>query len=235
VLSRLSDREAAAVDAAVRLQMERQGGIVGVAVGVIEGNEIAYLRGYGAADREAGTPVTVDTRFRWASISKCVTAVAALQLAEAGRLDLDADVRGYVPEYPEGDKARPITCRHLLCHQSGIGRINRLPAAVARRSYPTPRPFADVVTALDTFKENAPLFPPGAGRPTRPRGLCSSAPPWSAPGASGSRIRSGVGSQNLWACPAYAPTTHGRRYPSAPAATGRAVTAPPSCPRRTWT
>src|SRR5690606_39440750 len=53
-----------------------------------------------------------------ASISKPLTAVAAMQLALAQELDLEADVRVLVPEFPE--QSWPVTARHLLCHQGGI-------------------------------------------------------------------------------------------------------------------
>src|SRR5437763_1442263 len=70
---------AAAVDAAARADVERQQ-CVGAAVGVVRDGKIAYLKGYGFADREAKEPITGKTLFRWASVSKPITAVAAMQL-----------------------------------------------------------------------------------------------------------------------------------------------------------
>src|SRR6476619_5321730 len=58
-----------AVDAAVRAEMDRQRA-VGLALGVVRGGEVVYLKGYGLADRENGVPVTNNTLFRWASCSK---------------------------------------------------------------------------------------------------------------------------------------------------------------------
>src|SRR3954468_15802776 len=75
----LGEARSKAVDAAVRAEMDRQR-VVGLAVGVVRGGEVVYLKGYGLADRETGVPVTNDTLFRWASCSKPVTAVAAMQL-----------------------------------------------------------------------------------------------------------------------------------------------------------
>ena len=92
----LSIEESALVDAAMTAEMERQKAI-GVAVGVIREGEIVYAKGYGFADREEKIPVTTKTMFRWASISKPLTAVVAMQLVEAGKLDLDDDVRRHVP------------------------------------------------------------------------------------------------------------------------------------------
>jgi CubicO group peptidase (beta-lactamase class C family) len=88
-----------------------------------------------------------------------VTAVAALQLAERGRLDLDADVRRYVPEFP--DKGETITARQLLCHQAGIVHYANGPVVRAEKTYDDPHPFADVVVALDAFKDSPLLCRPG--------------------------------------------------------------------------
>ncbi|MDP6250810.1 MAG: serine hydrolase domain-containing protein, partial [Verrucomicrobiota bacterium] len=67
------------VDHAMLDEMARQE-LVGLAVGVIQDGQIKYLKGYGMADREQRVPVTRQTMFRWASISKSITAVAAMQL-----------------------------------------------------------------------------------------------------------------------------------------------------------
>ena len=115
--TRLSAREQKVVDLAVAQQMERQQA-VGVAVGVIRDGNVACLKGYGFADREKQLAVSTKSMFRWASISKTLTAIAAMQLVEEGRLDLKADVRTLIPEF--SDKGTTITVRDLLCHQSRI-------------------------------------------------------------------------------------------------------------------
>ena len=79
-------------DAVVERVMDEQR-IVGCAIGLIRDHEVVYLQGYGIADKRTKTPVTRETSFRWASISKPLTAIAALQLWEAGKLDLDRDIR----------------------------------------------------------------------------------------------------------------------------------------------
>src|SRR5262249_7353032 len=78
--------KAKAVDDALAAEMGKQQ-IVGLAVGILHDGELVYLKGYGLADRERKEPVTSKTLFRWASCSKPVTAITALQLAEKGRLD----------------------------------------------------------------------------------------------------------------------------------------------------
>ncbi len=153
----LTAEVAARVDAAVRGEMERQG-LVGVSVGVLREGGIAYLRGYGWADREKEEPATVETVFNWASNSKPLCAMAAMQLVEKGLLDLDADVRRYVPEFPEKEKG-VITMRHLLSHQSGISHYGDV--LPTRRSYRQEKPFLDPVLALDTFNLTPLVFAPG--------------------------------------------------------------------------
>src|SRR5690606_11990031 len=144
----LSSTAAAAVDAAIEQQM-RDDETIGLAVGIIQDGRIVYLKGYGQADRDAGVPVTTDTMFRWASISKPLTAITALQLSEQGKLDLDADVRAYVPEFP--DPGATITPRHLLCHQGGIVHYRNGKVVGTTKRYTDPFPYRDVVVALDTF------------------------------------------------------------------------------------
>lgn len=156
---RLSARQTEAIDKAVQREMKEQQ-VVGTAIGVIQNGQIAYLQGYGWSDAEKHLAVDERTMFRWASISKTLTAIGALQLAESAQLDLDANVRGYVPEFSE--KEAIITCRQLLCHQSGIPHYSNGTIIKTQRVYTTPHPFEDVVTALDTFKESPLLFEPGS-------------------------------------------------------------------------
>ncbi len=146
------------VDVAVRHQMADQQA-VGVAVGLIEDKRIIYLKGYGLADRENGEPVNRDTLFRWASISKCLTAVAAMQLQERGVLDLHAPVRNYVAEFP--DKGAPITTSQLLSHLGGIVHYSNGKVIRAEQAYDSPHPYGDVIVALDTFKESPLVNQPG--------------------------------------------------------------------------
>ena len=146
------------VDEAMAKEMEKQA-LVGAALGIIVDGEIAYLKGYGLADREASVPVTSKTLFRWASISKSITSIAAMQLYEKGLLDLRKDIRDYVPEFP--DKKILITSRDLLCHQGGIVHYTNGKLIRTRREYKTANPFESVILALDTFKESPLVNQPG--------------------------------------------------------------------------
>jgi len=156
--NRLDTGLARQVDEVMAEEMARQE-LVGAAVGLLVDNQIVYLKGYGLEDRENKIPVTRKTLFRWASISKPLTAIAALQLEEKGQLDLQANVRKYVPEFPE--KNATITSRDLLCHQGGIVHYTNGMVIATQRKYDTPHPFEDVVVGLDNFRESPLVNDPG--------------------------------------------------------------------------
>ena len=96
--------------------------IPGLAVGLARDGVVRLARGYGLADIATGRAVTADTRFHIASLTKTVTATAVMQLAEDGRLALDAPVGPHLdfplanPRHPEA----PITVRQLLTHTSSL-------------------------------------------------------------------------------------------------------------------
>jgi CubicO group peptidase (beta-lactamase class C family) len=92
------------------------------AVAVHTAGQPVFEAAYGMADREAREANTLRTRFDVASVGKVVTAVAAQQLAQAGRLDQDAPVGRYVPSLPE-QIGRRVTARQLLEHSSGLGEV----------------------------------------------------------------------------------------------------------------
>ena len=110
-------RASTAIDQAIADQMDQQG-IVGLAAAVIEGNRIAYAKGYGMADLKQNKPVSTKTIFNWASISKALLAARVMQLVEQRKLTLTASVRTYMPALPA--HYQPVTVAALLCHQSGI-------------------------------------------------------------------------------------------------------------------
>ena len=99
-------------------------GVPGVSVAVLVDGEIAWARGYGLADVESGRPVTPNTLFQAASISKPVAALAALRLAESGRVDLDGDVNAHLTSWRvpgnEFTEGAPVTLRGLLTHRAGL-------------------------------------------------------------------------------------------------------------------
>ncbi|RIK46596.1 MAG: aminopeptidase [Chloroflexi bacterium] len=90
----------------------------GMALGIVQGGELAYARGYGIANLDLGAPITPATVFHVASVSKQFTALSAALLAEEGKLDLDGDVREHLPELP--DLGVTLTPRQFITHTSGL-------------------------------------------------------------------------------------------------------------------
>ena len=91
----------------------------GAAVLVMKGDDIIFDKGYCIADINTKKPIDGNTFFNIASVSKQFTAVAILQLAEAGMLSLDDPVSKYFPEF-KADFWKDITIKHLLSHSSGV-------------------------------------------------------------------------------------------------------------------
>ena len=99
---------------------------VGLAVGMVRRDSMEFFRGHGLADIASGTPVTQDTVFRIASITKTFTAIAVMQLSEQGLIDLDGPAGRYLRAYrlaPAKAGFRPATIRHLLTHTAGIREV----------------------------------------------------------------------------------------------------------------
>ncbi|HKP30051.1 MAG TPA: serine hydrolase [Gemmatimonadales bacterium] len=103
-------------------------GIPGGAVAVVKDGRLIYARGYGYSDLETATPTAADALFRLASISKPITAAAALKLEEEGRLDLDTPAFSFRPDLTEppgtarDSRINGITVRQLLWHVGGWDR-----------------------------------------------------------------------------------------------------------------
>ncbi len=100
-------------------------GLPGIAVGVVYDQQLVWSHGFGFADVEKRLPMTAQTRFRIASNSKLFTAIAIMQLREAGKLRLDDPVAKYLPWFkvkPAGADDGPITIEQLLSHSSGLPR-----------------------------------------------------------------------------------------------------------------
>ncbi len=92
--------------------------VVGMSVAVGHHGALRYSSGFGLSDLENGYPARPDSVYRFGSISKTITAVAALELYDRGKLDLDVPIQRYVPAFPK--KAFPVTLRELLGHLAGI-------------------------------------------------------------------------------------------------------------------
>ena len=107
-----------------RLQrLSEQRSVVGLAVGIVENGRITFLKGYGETEAGSGDPVTPDTVFRWASVSKGVAGSMVAKLAEQGKVNLDGPVVNYVPtlKLPAGAEYR-ATVGDMLSHRLGLYR-----------------------------------------------------------------------------------------------------------------
>lgn len=95
--------------------------IPGLALAIVHGDQVVHQKGFGIAD-PSGRPVTPQTPFNIASVSKTFTALSVLQLAEDGRIELEAPVRRYLPwfQVADPDASAQITVYDLLNHTSGI-------------------------------------------------------------------------------------------------------------------
>ena len=101
-------------------QMQRDR-IPGMTIGFTK-DDYVWVKGFGYADLENKTPAKPESSYQTASILKGMTAAAILQLAEQGKINLDAEVQTYVSYFPK--KKFPITIRQLLAHQGGISHYN---------------------------------------------------------------------------------------------------------------
>lgn len=117
VLPKETEKE---IDSYIESQLEPSC-IPGTSLGVVAGDKILYLKGFGKAD-SSGRPVTPQTPFILGSISKTFTAMAVMQLVETGKIELDAPVQRYIPWFrlADADASAKITIRNLLSHTSGI-------------------------------------------------------------------------------------------------------------------
>ena len=142
------------------LELEaRVGGIlnrwpaVGLAVGVVRDGSLESFSGHGLADIATSSPVSQDTVFRIASVTKTFTAIAVLQLWEQGLVDLDAPANDYLRAYQLVPKAgfRPATVRQLLTHTAGIREVLHLSGLLRMRDLGETVPLGRPVPSLAEY------------------------------------------------------------------------------------
>ena len=118
---------AAVVESMFRAHAEREH-LPGIAFGVVLDGDLVYSGAFGLANLEQGIPASPRTLFRIASMSKSFTAMAILQLRDAGQLSLDDPASDYVPELASlrllTSDSPEITIRHLLTHSAGFQEDN---------------------------------------------------------------------------------------------------------------
>jgi serine beta-lactamase-like protein LACTB len=94
-----------------------------VSIALVDDQKIVWARGFGQADPAAKVPATAQTVYRVGSVSKLFTDIAIMQLVEQGKLDLDAPITTYLPNFkPKNPFGTAITLRHLMSHRAGLVR-----------------------------------------------------------------------------------------------------------------
>lgn len=132
----------------------RERHLTGLAVGIVHDGNLIWGKGYGMANVDQKIPVTLDTRFRIASITKTFTAIAIMQLRDAGKLRLDDPVSDYLDWFSlRYEDAPPITIRHLLTHTSGLPRDASIP-------HWTDNVFQSWDEVIATTQQRKPVMPP---------------------------------------------------------------------------
>ena len=146
----------AAIEKAVASFMSANS-IPGLSAAVVLEGEPRWSQGFGMADLENSSPATSSTLFRLGSVSKPISATAVLQLWERGKLDLDASVQKYCPEFPQ--KEWPITTRELLGHLGGIRHYH--PDGKGDVPEDSARHFASMQESLQIFASDPLVAKPG--------------------------------------------------------------------------
>lgn len=116
------------------VDLMRQSKIPGLSIGVVLNGESVYARGFGARNLEKNLPMTPDTLWGIASISKSFCALSIMQLVEKGKISLDDPVSKYI-NFKLGSKDKPITIHHLLCHSSGLPELDATTSATEKETF----------------------------------------------------------------------------------------------------
>ena len=113
--------------------------VPGLAVAVVAGGEVVYAKGFGHRDQAGRLPVTPDTIFGVASLTKSVTALAVMRLAEERKLSLDDPVKRYLPGFDVPGGGDEITIHHFLSHTSGLPPLPALGYSIRAHTVPDHR------------------------------------------------------------------------------------------------
>lgn len=127
--------------------------VPGLSVAIGKSNQLVFAKGFGLAEIENQVPATAETKYRTASIAKSLSAVVIMSLVADEKLNLDAEVQTYCPDYPK--KAWPVTVRQVMGHLGGIRHYK-----YAGESSST-KHFFSLKEALTTFADDPLLHQPG--------------------------------------------------------------------------
>ena len=144
----------APLDAYIRKLPDFSGNVL-----VAKDGNVQFEKAYGMASRRYEVPNKPSTRFNVGSITKDFTKVAIGQLAQAGKLKLDAPIATYLPDYPNKDVAQKITIQQLIEHRSGLGDIFT-PRYWERNA----AQFRTLPSYIDFFANDPLQFEPGKGQ-----------------------------------------------------------------------
>jgi len=130
-------------------------GLPALSIVLVDGSEIVWAQGFGEEDPATGRPATAETVYRVGSVSKLFTDIGIMQQVARGRLDLDAPVTNYLPEFaPENPFETPITLRQLTSHRAGL--VREPPAGHYFDSSGT-----DLASTVASLNDTRLVFPPG--------------------------------------------------------------------------
>ncbi|WP_394746724.1 serine hydrolase [Spongiimicrobium salis] len=136
-------------------QFKEKYNVLGMQLAISSKKNMVFSGGFGYADAENQKKVDPQTRFRIASVTKPITSAAMIKLAAAGKLDLDTDVRTYVPSFPE--KKYTLTPRQLAGH---LGGIRDYYGISWDELFNNPH-FETVTAAISIFKNDSLIAKPG--------------------------------------------------------------------------
>lgn len=149
--SGLSPDKLSKIHLIIKTEMAKQK-IPALSIAIATDNQLRYEQGFGLADLENKVPANAATAFRTASIAKAITAVGVLQLAEQGKLNLDAPIQKYCQAFPQ--KQWTVTARQLLGHLGGV-RHYKPGEANGTKFFPS------IASSLSIFKDDPLLLRPG--------------------------------------------------------------------------
>lgn len=126
------------------------------AILLAQNGRVLFQKAYGLADRARYKPNKVDTQFHFGSMGKMFTAVAIMQLAERGKVDLEAPIGRYLTDYPNQNIATKVTVANLLSHTGGTGNIFGPDYDRRKASLRSTKDYVDL------YGSRAPEFAPGS-------------------------------------------------------------------------
>ncbi|MEQ9465865.1 MAG: serine hydrolase domain-containing protein [Ekhidna sp.] len=136
----------------------KEGQVVGFSVAIMQGADTVYNQGFGFMDVEKTMPITKDTRFLMASVSKLIGSTLLMKLVEEEKLSLNKTLFELMPDFPNPEQAKKITLEHMISHTSGLPEYAKVIDTIFVKTgkAPTREDY------LNFFKGRDLLFEPGS-------------------------------------------------------------------------